>query len=90
MWSSEIAEFPSKVLINQKLYLNSSTIPNEPKDSMIRGIVQIDDVPEKFYLSPQACRGILRRKDEKDMKMNDQLEKLMIQIGIKEQLLQEA
>ena len=80
----------SVMLINQKLYLNSSTIPNQPKDSMIRDIVQIDDVPEKFYLSPQACRGILRRKDEKDMKMNDQLEKLMIQIGLKEQLLQEA
>ena len=39
------------------------------------------DIPEKFYLSSQACKGILRRKEEKNMKMNEQLEKLMKKIS---------
>ena len=64
-------------LIDQELYLNSSTIPNKPIESTIESIVQIENIPEKFYLSPQACRGILRRKEEKGLKMNSQLETLL-------------
>lgn len=78
------------ILINQKLYLNSSTIPNEPIESNLQDIVQVNNVPEKFYLSPQACRGILRRKEERDIKMNLQLEKLMTQISLQGQEYQEA
>jgi DNA (cytosine-5)-methyltransferase 1 len=78
------------ILINQKLYLNSSTIPNKPIESNLQDIVQVDNVPEKFYLSPQACRGILRRKEERDIKMNLQLEKLMTQISLQGQEYQEA
>jgi DNA (cytosine-5)-methyltransferase 1 len=78
------------ILINQKLYLNSSTIPNKPIEGNLQDIVQVDNVPEKFYLSPQACRGILRRKDERDIKMNLQLEKLMLQISLHGQKYQEA
>ena len=78
------------MLINQKLYLNSSIVPNSPIDSTIEDIVQVDNVPEKFYLSPQACRGILRRKQERDLKMNSKLEKLMTIIGQQELINQEA
>ena len=67
--------------VSQELYLNSSTVTNEPIESTINNIVQTENVPEKFYLSPQACRGILRRKTERDLKMNKQLEKLMTIIG---------
>ena len=77
-------------LINQSLYLNSSTIPNKPIESNIKDIVQVDNVPNKFYLSPQACKGILRRKKEKDMKMNTQLEILMTEISVQGHVLQEA
>ncbi|GAQ49966.1 TPA: DNA cytosine methyltransferase [Flavobacterium psychrophilum] len=69
------------LLVSQELYLNSSTITNKPIESTIENIVQTENVPEKFYLSPQACRGILRRKEERDLKMNEQLEKLMTIIG---------
>lgn len=71
----------SVLLVSHNLYLNSSTITNNPKETTIKDIVQIENVPEKFYLSAQACRGILRRKEEKNIKMNQQLEKLMIVIG---------
>lgn len=74
------------LLIGQELYLNSSTITNKPIESTIENIVQTENVPEKFYLSPQACRGILRRKEERDLKMNKQLEKLMTIIGEQNQI----
>lgn len=79
--SADLYLLDNVLLINQDLYLNSSTITNKPIVSTIKDIVQTDDVPEKFYLSPQACRGILRRKEERDLKMNKQLEKLMTIIG---------
>lgn len=78
------------ISISHKLYLNSSAIPNVPIESSIKDIVQVDNVPEKFYLSPQACRGILRRKVERNMKMNVQLEKLMTEISLVEKKLMEA
>jgi DNA (cytosine-5)-methyltransferase 1 len=77
-------------LINQSLYLNSSTIPNKPIESNLKDIVQVDNVPDKFYLSPQACKGILRRKQEKEMRMNTQLEILMTEISIQGHILQEV
>ncbi len=77
------------ILLNQNLYLNSSAIPNNPIESNLKDIVQVDNVPDKFYLSPQACRGILRRKGERDLNMNLQLEKLMTKISFKGQEYQE-
>lgn len=68
-------------LINQNLYLNSSTITNNPIESSLEKIVEYKDIPEKFYLSPQACKGILRRKGERVLKMNLELENLMVKIS---------
>lgn len=67
--------------INQSLKLNSSSVPNTPVEGNIYNIIQEEEVPEKFYLSPQACLGILRRKMERNVKMNKQLEKLMTLIS---------
>lgn len=88
--SADLYLLDNVISINQNLYLNSSAVPNTPIESTIEDIVQVDNVPEKFYLSPQACRGILRRKQERDLKMNSQLEALMTKIGQQEQTLQEA
>lgn len=70
--------------IEPDLYLNSSAIPSNPVESSVKLVVQEDEVPSKFFLSPQACRGILRRKKERGLKMNSQLEKLMYAISILE------
>jgi DNA (cytosine-5)-methyltransferase 1 len=75
------------ISISQKLYLNSSNVPNIPITSKIKDLVQVEDVPEKFYLSAQACKGILRRKEERNMKMNPQLEKIMTEISLVEKQL---
>jgi DNA (cytosine-5)-methyltransferase 1 len=82
--------FDSVFLINESQYLNSSAVPNKPIEGKLKDIVQAIDVPEKFYLSPQGCKGILRRKQEKDMKMNVQLERLLTEISRPITTLQEA
>lgn len=65
------------ITINSQLFLNTSAIPNNPINGNIQDIVQIEGVSQKFYLSSQACKGILRRKEERNIKMNEQLEMLM-------------
>jgi len=58
-------------------FLNASAIPNNPIEGYLADIVQTNEVLEKFYLSPQACKGILRRKFERNLSMNSELLKLM-------------
>lgn len=62
-------------------FLNASSIPNNLINGNLADIIQSDEVPEKFYLSPQACKGILRRKYERDIKMNSELQRLMTKIS---------
>src|SRR5690606_22251637 len=64
-------------MLSQSLFINGSPAPNTIIKSSLKDILQTEGVPEKFYLSVQACKGILRRKDEKGIKMNPKLEKLM-------------
>lgn len=75
--------------LNQSLYLNSSNIPNNPIYGNLKDIVEPDDVLEKFYLSPKACAGILRRKGERNIRMNVELESLMSKISKEESTLTE-
>lgn len=70
--------------LNQSLFLNSSNIPNNPISGNLKDIVEPNDVLEKFYLSPKACAGILRRKEERSIRMNPELESLMSRISKEE------
>ncbi|MDF0706292.1 DNA cytosine methyltransferase [Flagellimonas okinawensis] len=67
--------------ISQTTFLNSSNIPNQPKYGHLKDIVEPNHALEKFYLSAKACAGILRRKRERNMKMNSELESLMEKIS---------
>ncbi len=67
-------------------YLNTSSIPNNPNYGNLKDIVDSENVLEKFYLSPKACAGILRRKRERNINMNPELEKLMIRISEEEKV----
>ena len=67
--------------INQFEYLNSSSIPNNLMYGDLKDIVEPNYALEKFYLSAKACAGILRRKDERNIKMNPELEFLMTKIS---------
>lgn len=72
--------------LSQSLFLNSSNIPNNPIYGNLKDIVEPGDVLEKFYLSPKACAGILRRKGERNIRMNADLESLMTRISKEENI----
>ncbi len=63
--------------INQSEYLNSSIIPNYPIYGSLKNIVEPNHALDKFYLSSKACAGILRRKTERNLNMNSELESLL-------------
>lgn len=69
--------------ISSTEFLNTSLSPNNPTFGDLRNIIQSENIPKKFYLSPKACTGILRRKNERNIKMNIELEKLMTVIAAK-------
>ena len=46
----------------------------------MKEIVSID-APENIYISPVGCYGIIRRKNEKNAKMNSRLEKVLKDIS---------
>lgn len=79
--NAELYLFDGVIRLGDQLYMNASAIPNSPQEGSLETVIQSEDVPDKFFLSPQACRGILRRKDERDLKMNKELEQLMSRIG---------
>lgn len=73
--------FDEIIAIKPHLFLNTSAIPNNPKEGSLEDIIETNNIPEKFYLSQKACRGILRRKNERNINMNNRLEELMSEIS---------
>ena len=53
---------------------NIGECPNAAAESSLSQILQpMADVPEKYYLSPRACAGILRRAKERGKKLPEEL-----------------
>ena len=62
--------------------LNTGVSPREEKESSLSQILQ-DAPPIKYYLSPKACLGILRRASERGKALPPKLERaLKIQAGL--------
>ncbi len=62
--------------------LNTGASPREEKESSLSQILQ-EDVPGRYYLTPKACRGILRRANERGKELPEKLKRaLEIQAGI--------
>ena len=56
--------------------------PSDEKESSLSQILQAE-VPSRYYLTPKACRGILRRADERGKELPQKLKRaLEIQAGI--------
>ena len=60
-------------LLGDALMLNTGVSPREEKESSLSQILQ-DDPPIKYYLSPKACLGILRRADERGKELPEPLD----------------
>lgn len=62
--------------------LNTGASPREEKESSLSQILQ-EAVPGRYYLTPKACRGILRRATERGKELPEKLKRaLEIQAGI--------
>jgi len=63
-------------LLDNGKYLNGTSIPYDYK--LVNLIDFVDtNAHEVFYISPKGCAGILRRKNEKNIKINERLEKVL-------------
>lgn len=58
--------------LGESLTLNIGEYPSVENASTLSEILE-DNVPEKYYLSPKACLGILRRAKNKGRKLPDNL-----------------
>lgn len=58
--------------LGESLTLNFGEYPNVARESTLSEILE-DNVLEKYYLSPKACLGILRRAKKKGRKLPDNL-----------------
>ena len=60
--------------------LNCSEIPETTHFCALPEIISAD-APEKIYISPVGCSGIVRRKNERNVSINPRLEEIMIEIS---------
>ena len=59
--------------------LNTGESPREESVSLLSWILQAD-VPEKYYLSAKACRGILTRASRRGKKLQELLETALLEM----------
>lgn len=63
--------------IGSEMFINTSPCPNDFNKGDIFEIIDTS-APEKFYLSSKGTAGILRRKNERSLNMNNRLEELFL------------
>mgnify|MGYP000844541241 FL=1 len=66
--------------VNDELILNCTSVPEECKFADMRSIVS-SDAPENIYISPVGCFGIVRRKQERNLRINTRLEEVLLNIS---------
>ena len=54
--------------------LNISDWPNDASVCLLSQVLETDLIPDKYYLSPKACAGILRRAAKRSKKLPEALE----------------
>lgn len=60
--------------------LNCTSVPEHCTFVDMRSIVSVNS-PEEIYISPVGCYGIVRRKQERNLKINERLEEILLKIS---------
>lgn len=68
------------ICLKDGLVLNSSDEPLNRRPGRLIDVIDVN-ADEKFYISPVGCRGILRRKEERGLRINFRLEELLREIS---------
>lgn len=71
--------------LSNELSLNCTEIPENPIFGNMYNIVSTS-VPDDIFISPTGCYGIVRRKNERNMKINQRLENVLLSISSQETL----
>lgn len=66
--------------IGAKYPLNCTAIPEVCEFKDMSAIIS-PDAPEDIYISPVGCYGIIRRKQERNLKINPRLEEVLLSIS---------
>lgn len=68
------------VLVNSELTINCTPVPEKSTFADMSAVVS-PDAPEDIYISPVGCYGIVRRKQERNLKINPRLEEVLLSIS---------
>lgn len=60
--------------------VNCTSTPEECKIGTMKDVVSAD-APEDIYISPVGCFGIVRRKQERNLRINERLEQVLLSIS---------
>ena len=60
---------------------NISECPNAAKESLLSDVLETGDVPQKYFLSPKACAGILRRARNRRKEIPEPLRSALTQVA---------
>lgn len=61
--------------------LNSSEWPSDASVSSLSDVLETQPLPERYFLSPRACVGILRRAERRGKKLPDRLRIALEEVG---------
>jgi DNA (cytosine-5)-methyltransferase 1 len=74
-------DFGKKTIeLDRQAYLAGGASPLCPKPGRLEDVVDTD-APEKLYITPAGCKGILRRKAERGLRINPKLELVLQRIS---------
>lgn len=62
--------------------LNTSESHKGEEESSLLDILEIGEIPQRYYLSPKACAGILRRVEARDGQMHPVLKMVLRQNAV--------
>ena len=63
------------------LMLNTSVWPKDVKECFLSDVLQDGNIQQKYYLSPKACQGILRRAEKRGKKLPNQLYQALLTVS---------
>jgi hypothetical protein len=61
------------------LTLNTSESHKDAEECLLSDTLEIGDLPQRFYLSPKACKGILNRAERRGKKLPPMLKEALEQ-----------
>jgi phage-related holin len=59
------------------LTLNTSEWPKDAEECLLSDTLEIGDLPQRFYLSEKACKGILNRAEKRGKKLPSMLKEAL-------------